>query len=108
MKNSDVCPLLSEEYQENLREFTEIYEPVLQEKLYEIYDEYFEDDEVQSVLSYFSDEGVQVFGEDFPGVKGSLHLSTNPLRFEFISECSDYRYCIWTMNPDYNQQALVA
>ena len=56
---------------------------------------HFEDDSIESVLSYLSDEGVPVYGEDLPGEKGTLHLSLNPICFEFVSQSSDYRTCLW-------------
>ena len=94
LKKDSGSYILRKKYKDAIRQFGYQHQANLEEALHEIYDEYFEDDSVESVLSYLSKEGVAVHGEDFPGVKGTLHICMNPMRFEFVSQDKEYRTCL--------------
>ena len=89
--------ILKKKYKAAVRELSFRHQSKLEDTLHEIYDEYFEDDSVQSVLNYLSKDGVLVHGEDFPGVKGTLHMFTNPMRLEFVSQNKEFRTCLWNV-----------
>lgn len=83
------------EYQAFCKKVTSTYGPSLQSQLDDIYEQYFKEDQIQPLWKYLIKGGVKVSGEDFPGVHGTLHLFMTPVRFEFISKDSFYKFCLW-------------
>lgn len=88
-------PLLAEDYEETVQELNQEYGGTMNEILFDLYDEYFEDDEIQPFLNYLTDHGVKVDGEDFPGIQVRLSLKLSPLRFEVIRETDSHQEVIW-------------
>ena len=99
MESNEVYPLLSEEYKDLLTLFSANYEQDLKEKLDLIYEQYFGEEKAEPVLNYLSNEGVPAHCPDFPGTKGTVHLSIDPVQFEFRSEDCYYKYCLWKEAP---------
>ena len=95
LRSENVNTLHVREYSQLVRKFRKLYKPEIESRLLEIYDEYFEDDSMESIVSYLSDEGVLVYCEDLPGFEGTLHIFLNPIRLEFVSKREDYSTCLW-------------
>ena len=91
------------------------YGSYLEEVLFNVYDEYCSDDQVQSLTSYFADtyqihskgtnlnfdvaddEGVEVHAEDFPGIQARLVLVPNPVRLILQGTREPFREVLWKM-----------
>lgn len=83
-------PLLLEslnEYQEVLKQE---YGSFLQERLFEVYDEYFEDDEMSQLNDYIGN-GVLVFGDELMDGEVYLKMKSSPLRIQ-VNDIED-AYC---------------
>ena len=88
-------PELLESYEGHLRQLKLRHGQYLDELLFEIYDEHCEDSEIMDFAKYLSQDGVNVEAEDFPGVKASLTLRPNPLRFILSDTEQQHQEIIW-------------
>lgn len=95
LESNEKDPLLEETYEEYLSLIQEKYGRYLDDVLFDIHDEYCEDFEVKDIEAYVSLEGVEVYAEDFPGVKAKLFLKANPLRCVMASLDRPYEEEIW-------------
>ncbi len=98
-------PSLSEDYEEALKDLGRRYGQTLNDTLFDIYDEYCEDDEIQPIVEYLADEGVEVQAYDLPDASASVSLKTSPLRFEFESRDHSYKQ-VYNLNS--GQSMLLA
>lgn len=81
------------------------YGSYLEEVLFNIYDEYCPDNDVQPIGSYITHEGllehghgVAVEADDFPGTKVRLALIPDPVRFVVVGGKEVFREVIWSAN----------
>lgn len=88
-------PLLLENLQNHIALVNARYGIYLNDLLFEVYDEYCEDNEVQSIDRYLSPEGVPVEADDFPGVQYRLKLKAFPLRFELENKEMGNYEVVW-------------
>lgn len=71
------------------------YGRYLDDMLFEVYDEFCEDNQMQAIEKYLTPEGVPVDADDFPGVRYFLKLKANPLRFELVNKEIGNQKVIW-------------
>lgn len=88
-------PLLEEsliEYQDILKEK---YGGFLEARLFDVYDDYFEDSELESVQSYLSRSGVEVEGDEFGEERLSVSIKADPIRIEIANTETKFQQVIW-------------
>lgn len=67
----------------------------LQEKLFEIYDDYFSDDEIKPLEQYLITDGVEVESDELDDLKSKLAIKPFPLRFEATGVHKQRKQIIW-------------
>lgn len=88
-------PLLEEslaEYHEILREKYSVF---LEERLFDVYDDYFEDSQVEPIESYLEQRGVQVEGGEFQENHLYISIMADPIRIEVANRETDFQKVIW-------------
>lgn len=88
-------PLLMESFEEYYLQLKNEYGAFLQSLLFDVYDEYCEDNEVAEIEHYFNLEGVEVEAEDVPGVYANLRIKANPLRLELKARHDEFKEIVW-------------
>ncbi|WP_258105608.1 hypothetical protein [Marinoscillum sp. MHG1-6] len=92
----DFDPLLRESLEECLQEIKLQYGSFLLEKLFDIYDDYFSDNEMRSIEEYLTSDGVEVDGDDFEEPHTRLTIRPYPLRFVVNGITKPFKEIIWT------------
>ena len=93
--NNDENFFIADSLDDCMTEIKLQYGSFLLEKLFDIYDDYFSDNEMVSLEEYLTDEGVEVDGEDFDEVHSRLTIRSNPLRFEVTGINNTFKEVIW-------------
>lgn len=88
-------PLLVESYHECYYQLKQKHGHYLNELLFDIYDEYCPDNEVQEICDYLSLKGVSVEADDFPGIHAQLYLKPEPLRITIKDTKFDFEEVLW-------------
>ncbi|WP_462251630.1 hypothetical protein [Ekhidna sp.] len=86
--------LLEESLLDYQQELKEEYGSFLQDRLFDIYDEYFEDDEILSLENYIG-KGSEVYGDEFYKEKVFLNIKSSPVRFEIHDYEDAYCNVLW-------------
>ena len=89
-------PLLKEDFEETLFELKRQYGQYLNDVLFDIYDEYCEDDPCPDIEEFIKSREVLVHPEDFPGQTAQLELKTSPLRFVFSDPKRKVSEVVWS------------
>lgn len=92
---SDRDILLEESRDEYLAILNQKYGAFLQEKLFEVYDDYFEDSELEPIQHYLYQEGVSVEGDEFGELAVSIQIKSQPLRIEVVDEQRAFQKIVW-------------
>ncbi len=77
-----------------MRDLKSNYEPFLMDQVFDLYDDYFEDDTMGELEDYILD-GVDVYGDELAQGNLTLKIQLEPLRFEVQDETSAYRKALW-------------
>ena len=93
MKNGN-DPLLSESLEDYKEEMKSEFGAFLQDKLFDIYDEYFEDNEMLKLEEYIG-KGVEVYGDEFEKDMVYLNMKPSPIRFEIHNSQDSYSSILW-------------
>lgn len=95
MKAHGNDPLLLESLNDYLAEIKINYSDFLYDKLFEFYEDYFEDNEMETIENYLSGE-VSVFGDELDQNE-MLYLSIkpSPLRIEVSNPSHQYQNILW-------------
>ena len=88
-------PLLIEDYEGQLYDLKVQYGPYLNDLLFDIYDDYCEDDPCPELMEFLKNPHVIVHPEDFPNETAILSLLVNPLRFQLSDLNHTYEEVIW-------------
>ena len=88
-------PLLTDSLHHYLEVIHFTYGAYLDDLLFEVYDEYCEDNQIQPIERYLTPEGVAVEADDFPGVRYQLKLKAFPLRFELENQVIGNQEIVW-------------
>lgn len=88
-------PLLVESYHEYYYQLKQKHGHYLKELLFDIYDEYCSDNEVQEICDYLSPKGVAVEADDFPGIHAKLSLKPEPLRITIKDVKYGFEEVLW-------------
>lgn len=91
----DTDILLQESRDFYLRVLNEKYGSYLKEQLYKIYDDYFEDSDLEPIQNYLDNEGVYVEGDEFGQSTVSIQIKSQPLRIEVIHTDKNIQHIIW-------------
>lgn len=85
--------------QESLIEFIEIlklrYGVLLTDKLFELYDDLFEDDDLESLENYVFG-AVQVFADELEEGALLISIKASPVRIELTNQALTYCRVVWT------------
>ncbi|MCV9385794.1 hypothetical protein [Reichenbachiella ulvae] len=87
-------PLLVESLNDYLTEIKIHFGEFLYEKLFESYEDYFEDNEMESIENYLSGE-VCVYGDELDQEDLLLSIKPSPLRIEVSDPSHQYRNILW-------------
>lgn len=88
-------PLLVEDFEEGLQELQMQHGQYLNDLLFDIYDEYCEDDPCPDFIDFLKSETVVVHPKGFPNEKAHLSLLTAPFRFKLSDPYHNYEQIIW-------------
>ncbi len=88
-------PLLSESLDDMILEIKNHYGSFLLERLFDIYDDYFPDSEMESIESYISKEGVEVEGDEFEETESIISIHPFPLRIEVHGVNNSFKEVLW-------------
>lgn len=88
-------PLLLEDYEGQLKELKIQYGQYLNDVLFDIYDEYCEDDSCPELTEFLKNPNVVVHPEDFPNATAILSLKVHPLRFLLSDVDHTHEEVIW-------------
>lgn len=88
-------PLLEETCRDCFEEIDAEYQYYLNDVLWNIYDEYCEDFQVENIENYLHPSGVNVESEDLPGVKAKLKIKPSPLRIVATNEMITNEEVLW-------------
>ena len=84
--------------EESLIEFSEVlkekYGDYLVDRLFDVYDDFFEDDELKHLEDYIYGE-VEVFSEDFDNKDMLISIKTSPLRIEVNDTLHTFNQVMW-------------
>ena len=95
LNTNDSDPLLQESLQYYMSQINSQFGIYLNDLLFEVYDEYCSDNEIQSLEHYLDSSGVDVDVDDLPGVKYQLKLKAFPLRFEMENQHLGNQEVVW-------------
>lgn len=93
--NGTMDPKLNKQLNEYLLEIKAQYGSFLLDKLFDIYDDYFSDDEIKPLEQYLITDGVEVEGDELDELKSKLVIKPYPLRFEVIGMHKKNHHVIW-------------
>ncbi len=88
-------PLLIESYHEYYDQLKQKHGHYLKELMFDIYDEYCSDNEMQDLSDYLSPKGVEVEADDFPGIHSKLFIKPEPLRIVISDVQFSYEEVLW-------------
>lgn len=92
---SDRDLLLEESRDEYVEILNQKYGGFLQQILLEVYDDYFEDSELEPIQHYLQKEGVSVEGDEFGEQIVSIQIKSQPLRVEVINKENELQHIAW-------------
>lgn len=88
-------PLLIEDYEGQLQDLKLQYGRYLDDLLFDIYDDYCEDDPCPELTEFLKNPSVVVHPEDFPNETAILSMLIHPLRFQLSDPDHTYEEVIW-------------
>ena len=88
-------PLLIEEFEGQLQNLRIQHGQYLNDLLFDIYDEYCEDDPCPDFAEFLKNPNVVVHPEDFPQETALLSLQVHPLRFELSDLEHTHEEVVW-------------
>lgn len=94
LKNNGNDPLLMESLIDDRQELRVSFGDYLKSRLFDVYDEYFEDDEILNVEDYI-ESGVEVYGDEFHKEKMRIRMKSSPLRIEVKDMEGTYCSVLW-------------
>ena len=87
-------PLLEESLYDYKKDLRISFGEYLMSQLFKVYDEYFEDNNLDSLENYICGEAT-VHGEEFDQSELNVKIKPFPLRIELSNPSEDYRNIIW-------------
>lgn len=87
-------PLLEESLTEIIMQIKVRYGDFLSEKLFDFYEDYFEDNEMESLENYLLNE-VSVFGDELDQETLIIGIQPSPLRIEVYNKDNNYQHVLW-------------
>lgn len=101
----EIDPLLQESLTELKQELKVNYGEFLSDKLFEFYEDYFEDNEMENLDHYLAGE-VQVFGDELDQEDLLLSIKASPVRIEVSDPAHHYHNVLWqaTSQPNMPQK----
>lgn len=87
--------LSSETMEECLLEIKSQYGSFLMDKLFDVYDDFFSDDEMKPLEYYLMSDGVEVEGDELVELHSKLSIKPYPLRFEVRGIQNNHTHIIW-------------
>ncbi len=94
LKSNGNDALLEERLYDYMSDLRTTFGEYLLSQLFEVYDEYFEDNELESLENYIYGD-TMVHGEEFDQSGLRVKIKSSPLRIELSSRTDDYRNTIW-------------
>lgn len=87
--------LLEESKEEYLETLNKKFGSFLKEKLFDVYDDYFEDSELEPLDRYLHIDGVLVEGDEFGELIVSIQIKSQPLRIEVMNKENEFQQIVW-------------
>ena len=94
LKSNGQDPLLEESLYDYISDLRTSYGDYLMSQLFEVYDEYFEDNELDLLENYICGD-TMVYGEEFDQSELNVKIKPFPLRIELSSSSDNYCHTIW-------------
>lgn len=94
LKSNGNDPLLIESLADYKQELKNEYGDFLRDKLFDVYDEYFEDEEILKLEEYIC-SGVEVCGDEFERDTVYLYMKSSPVRLEVYHSKDAYCSVLW-------------
>lgn len=94
-KSNRIDPLLNESLEDCLLEIKSQYGSYLMDKLFDVYDDFFSDDEMKPIEQYLTADGVAVEGDELEELHSKLTIKPYPLRFEVTGTQHHHKHIIW-------------
>lgn len=91
----DSDPLLVEDFEEELTELKLKYGRFLNDILFDLYDECYEDDYCPDIIEFLKTNHVTVFPDELFKGEAFMEMKTQPLRIEILSEDKNYQMVLW-------------
>lgn len=88
-------PLQELNIEDYLLEIKAQYGSFLIDKLFDIYDDFFSDDEIKPLEHYLLADGVDVEGDELEELHSKLSIKPYPLRFEVTGMHNHHTHIIW-------------
>jgi len=93
MQESD--PMLQQNFENELQKLKMDYSQYLNDVLFDIYDEYCEDDPCPCIEEFLKSKMVYIHPEDFPTQNALLEIKTSTLRFEITDPNRKIKEVVW-------------
>lgn len=93
--NGTMDSKLNEKLASCLDDIKSEYGRFLEEKLFEIYDDYFSDEEIKPLEQYLITAGVEVESDELDDLKSLLVIRPFPLRFEAVGINKQRKQIVW-------------
>ncbi len=90
-----VDPLLTEDFEDQLYELKIKYGQYLNDILFDIYDEYCEDDDCPDIIEFLTSDKVAVHPDELFLSDAFLEMKTNPLRIELSGNNDQFHEVLW-------------
>lgn len=94
IKSNGKDPLLEESLYELIMQIKMKYGDFLKKKLFDFYEDYFEDNEMESLENYLINE-VSVFGDELDQENLIIGIQPSPLRIEVHDVNNNYQHVLW-------------
>lgn len=94
MDSNGKDPLLEESLYDIIMQIKMSYGDFLTEKLFDFYEDYFEDNEMESLENYLINE-VSVFGDELDQENLIIGIQPSPLRIEVYNANKNYQQVLW-------------
>ncbi len=91
----DIDPLLNEDFEHQLQELKQNYGQYLNDILFDIYDDYCEDDECPDIIEFLTSNVVTVHPDDVLSGEAFLQMKTDPLRIELYDSTNQFKEVLW-------------
>lgn len=88
-------PLLMESFIELVTELKVHYGSYLMDKLFDIYDDYFDDSQLCALEAYLTEDGVEVEGDEFEVPHSRICIRPFPLRIEIEGVERSFKKVLW-------------